>query len=98
MRASFSPLPSPRRSVLSAPRPTPAAVHDLGVTRDALLVKQVPGLCNNRSNVLERFYVSHPEFYVEFDFNRDYKIDVIKRVPVRNIFPPSLHRKHDRIV
>jgi hypothetical protein len=62
------------------------------------LLQKFLGLGNDGANVLERFYVSHLEFYAEFYFNRDYKIDVIKRVPAGDFFPSSLHRKHDRIV
>ena len=67
-------------------------VLDVRVLLGARPIAKFPGLSNNGANVLEQFYVSYLEFYAEFDFDRDYKIDVIKRVPVRNVFPASLHR------
>ena len=49
----------------------------------ARAIAKCPGFCSNGANVLEGFYVSYLEFNAEFDFNRNYKIDVIKESQLR---------------
>ena len=55
-------------------------------------------LLDNRANVFERFYVGDLEFHAKFRFDRNNKVNVVKRVPVGNFFPSGILRQHDRIV
>ena len=44
-------------------------------------------LLNNRTHVFERFYVGNPEFHAKFHFDRNDKVNVVKRVPVSELLP-----------
>ena len=71
-------------------------VHML--TIESKLSQHLRRLSDDCSNIRERLDVGDLELHPELNFDRDDEIDVIERIPVRDLLTPRFHRQLDRVV